>query len=404
MGAMNDAPLSGVRVLDFSRVLSGPHCGRALVDLGADVIKIEPPEGDMTRFTRPRLNSISTYYTQQNLGKRNVSLDLKHPEARELLRRLARRSDLVLENFRPGVMDRMGLGYAMLSRENPRLIYASITGYGQTGPWAQRRAYAPLIHAEMGLLEGLARYRREPVRQEPYSHADVYAGLYCLSGILSALYQRERSGRGQYLEVAMAEAMLVVNEYAAAELSGLRDELPSRPATVASPVFETAEGHAVTVGGDPPARENFKAWCRAMRRDDLLRDPRFAEADARHRNREALLEILGEWVRRFDDLEALDAQLAEAGLVLGVVRSVEGAGRTAWIEARGAAVEVSDRGEGRLRVPNTPWRFSDAESGAHGTAAYRGEHNREVLGELGLPAAELDRLEREGVLSSRGPR
>ncbi len=399
---MNRSPLTGVRVLDCSRVLSGPHCGRALVDLGADVIKLEPPEGDMTRFARPRTNSISTYFTQQNLGKRNVSLDLKHPEARELVRRLAGTSDVLLENFRPGVMDRMGLGYATLSRDHPRLVYAAISGYGQSGSWSRRRAYAPLIHAEMGLLEGFARYRRDEPRQEPYSHADVYAALYCLSGILAALFQRAQTGRGQYLDVAMAEAMLMVNEYSAAELSGQREQLPSRPATIASPMFQTAEGHRVTVGGDPPAKGNFEAWCRAMRRDDLRGDPRFAELATRLAHREELHAILAEWVGGFDDLDALDERLAEVGLVLGVVRSVEEAGRTAWARERGAAVEVSDRGAGRLQIPNTPWRFSEAESGARGVAAYRGEHNREVLSELlGLSPSELDRLERDGVLSTR---
>jgi crotonobetainyl-CoA:carnitine CoA-transferase CaiB-like acyl-CoA transferase len=401
---MTAPPLAGIRVLDFSRVLSGPHCGRALVDLGADVIKIEPPEGDMTRFARPRTNSISTYYTQQNLGKRNISLDLGQAESRELLRRMAGKADVLLENFRPGVMDRLGLGYAALAPENPRLVYAAITGYGQAGPWAHRRAYAPLIHAEMGLLEGFARYRGDEAKQEPYSHADVFSGVYCLAGILAALYQRERTGRGQHLDLAMAETMLMVNEYSAAELSGMREELPRRPATIASPMFQTADGHAVTVGGDPPAKGNFEAWCRAMGRDDLRADPRFADPAHRHAHRAELHAILAEWVGKFDDLEALDARLAEAGLVLGVVRSVEEAGETAWTRARGAAVEVSDRGSGRLRVPNTPWRFSGAQTGARGVAAYRGEHNREVLSELlGLSGAELDRLEREGVLSSRLP-
>ena len=152
-------PLDGVRVLDLSRVLSGPHCARVLVDLGADVIKVEPPDGDLTRYSWPRFHSIASYFTQQNCGKRNVSLDLKQPRAVDLLRTMARGSDVVLENFRPGVMDRMGLGYDVLSADNPRLVYASITGYGQTGPWKDRRAYAPVVGAESGLtwVQGMAR-------------------------------------------------------------------------------------------------------------------------------------------------------------------------------------------------------------------------------------------------------
>ena len=160
----------------------------------------------MTRKGLPRVNSLTPYHAQQNCGKRNVSLELSAPRAVEIARALAAKSDVVLENFRPGVMKRLGLSYDTLSANNPRLVYASISGYGQDGPWAQRRAYAPLIHAEMGLLEGFSRFRGLPPAQEPHSHADVYAGLSCLSGILAALVQRGQTGRGQYIDVAMAAA------------------------------------------------------------------------------------------------------------------------------------------------------------------------------------------------------
>ncbi|MEY3267080.1 MAG: hypothetical protein RJA15_1526, partial [Actinomycetota bacterium] len=144
-------PLDGVRVLDFTRVLSGPHCGRMLADLGAEVIKIEPPEGDLTRFAFPRVGSMSTYFAQQNIGKLNMSMNLKTPEAVDLVKRLVAESDVLIENYRGGVMDSLGLGYEVLHEINPRLIYAAITGYGITGPWAHRRAYATVINAETGL-------------------------------------------------------------------------------------------------------------------------------------------------------------------------------------------------------------------------------------------------------------
>ena len=398
-------PLAGILVLDFSRVLAGPHCGRMLVDLGADVIKVEPPEGDMTRYGRPRRNSLSAYFAQQNCGKRNISLDLKRPEALELLHELARQADVVLENFRPGVMQRMGLGYADLRELNPRLVYAAITGYGQTGPWAGRRAYAPLIHGEMGLLEGFAHYRRIEQAQEPYSHADQYAGLQCFGAILAALYQRERTGVGQQIDVSMAEAMLCANEYATSSFSGMRHEEAEIPLTLASPMFQTRTPHEVTVGGDPVLRDTFRNFCRAMRRPELADDPRFADDAKRPSQREALLVIIQEWVLGFDDLEELDAVLAEAGLVLGVVRSVAEAGATDWAAERGAVVDVSDRAGGTFRLPNSPWRFSEAETGVTGVPAYRGEHNREVCSELlGLDDARIDALEQSAVLSSRPPR
>ena len=401
---MTERPLHGIRVLDFSRVLAGPHCGRMLVDLGADVIKIEPPEGDLSRFGLPRRNSLTTSHTQQNLGKRNISLDLKRPEAMALLVELAARSDVVLENFRPGVMDRLGLGYDELARRNPRLVFASISGYGQDGRWASRRAYAPLVAAEMGYLWAFAHYRKLDVAQEPHSHADLYAGKQCLIAILSALFQRERTGRGQRIDVDMAESLLFANEYATTWLSGLETDALPRPATVASPVFRTASGRFVTVGGDPVARVNFEQWCRALDRPDLVQDPRFADAEGREKHRDALLEILDAWVSRQEDVEALDRTLHDVGLVLGVVRTTAEAGATDWARERGAVVEVPDRGTGTLRVPNTPWRFSEAATGARGHTAYRGEHNAEVLRDvLGLSPARITELEQAGVLSSRVP-
>ena len=211
-------PLDGVTVLDFSRVLAGPHAGRMLADLGADVIKVEPPEGDMSRFAYPRRASIATYFTQQNCGKRNLSLDLKHPAAVELLLQLADQADVVLENFRPGVMDRLGLGQEALRGRNPRLVYCSITGYGHTGPWTGRRAYAPVVGAESGLtwLQGVS--RGGDFANDPLSHGDVYAGLQGVAAILAALFQRERTGQGQWVELSMAEALLCVNEHVHWEL------------------------------------------------------------------------------------------------------------------------------------------------------------------------------------------
>jgi crotonobetainyl-CoA:carnitine CoA-transferase CaiB-like acyl-CoA transferase len=397
-------PLEGVRVLDFSRVLAGPHCGRMLVDLGADVIKVEPPEGDMSRFATPRVNSLSASYVQQNCGKRNVSLDLDRPEARELLVRLVAHADVVLENFRPGVMERLGLSYARLSAANPRLVYASITGYGQSGPWSDRRAYAPLVAAEVGFLELFARFRKLEIRQEVYSHADLYAALECLSAIVAALYQRERSGRGQQVEIAMAEALLCVNEFAGGIFSGFDPDGSRLPATVASPVFETAAGRKISVGGDPLVRDNFHGWCRAMEREDLRADPRFADADGREAHRAELIAAISDWVGGFRDLDALGRRLEAAGLTYGIVRTVAEIGDSEWAKARGAVVEVSDRGSGVFRIPNSPWRFSEASSGVRGEPAYRGEHNREVFGSLlGLSAAELDALEQRGVLVARGP-
>jgi crotonobetainyl-CoA:carnitine CoA-transferase CaiB-like acyl-CoA transferase len=396
-------PLDGVRVLDFSLVMSGPHCTRMLVDLGADVIKVEPPHGDLTRFFRPRAGSIALYHAQQNCGKRNLSADLRRPEAVALMLRLAERVDVVVENFRPGVMDRLGLGYAAVSARNPRAVYASISGFGQRGASAHRRAYADIVHAEMGMTEMLGRHRGHP--HTPFSHADTYTGLECLAGILAALVQRGRTGRGQHVDVSMAETLLAVNEWAARELAGVAEDPYSPAGGAATPMLTTGDGRRVVVTGNPVTRGVFESWCTVMGRPELRDDPRFATDEARLENREQLLALVQEWAGGLESAEVLEAALAPQRLATGVVRSVEEAGTGEWARERGAVVEVDDRGGGRLRLPNSPWRFSDATTGVRGVPAFRGEHNREVLEEvLGLGAAEVEALEAAGVLSSRPPR
>ena len=202
------SPLHGIRVLDFTRVLSGPHCTRMLHDMGADVIKIEPPAGDLTRFSSPRRNGLSTYFVQQNAGKRNVSIDLATPEGVAIVLELVDHADVLVENYRPGVMKRLGLSAEVVRARNPKLIYASLSGYGQTGPWVDRRAFAPVVEAEAGIVASQGNARGGDYAKDPHSHADVYTGMETAAAILAALYQREHTGVGQLLDVSMAETML----------------------------------------------------------------------------------------------------------------------------------------------------------------------------------------------------
>ena len=220
------APLQGIRVLDLSRVVSGPLCGRILADLGADVVKVEPPELDRTRTVPPFIDGISPYFAQLNAGKRNVGIDLKAPGAPDLVRQLAAVCDVFVENFRPGVLARYGLDADRLLTINPRLVYCSLTGWGQDGPWRDRRAYAPLMHAETGMVEMAARVRGRRPESEVNQHGDVYPGILAANAVLAALLQRERTGRGQHLDVAMAQAMVYANEWSAVNMqpppAGLR--------------------------------------------------------------------------------------------------------------------------------------------------------------------------------------
>ena len=391
-------PLEGVRVLDFSRVLSGPHCGRALADLGADVVKVEPPEGDLTRFFLPKAGSMSRYFAQQNAGKRNISLDLTRPEAAQVVHRLVPSFDVLLENFRPGVMDRMGLGYEAVAALHPGLVYGSITGWGQDGPESQRRAYAVVIQAEAGMTDRAIWAHDDDVPvNDPFSHADVYAGLQLVSGVLAALLQRQRTGRGQHVDVAMMGAMLVVNEHVQAELDPSWDRVPD-----GRPIFRVGD-RLVSCAADPCAKGSFELYVQGLGCPDLAADDRFATPGERYRHRAELLAELQACVDRLGTFEALGEALATVRIPVGLVRTVAEVAASPWAEHRRAFVVVDDRQGGTIALPNGAWRFSDAEAGIAGDPAWRGEHNRQVLAEAGFADDELDRLEADGVLSSRVP-
>src|SRR4051812_25640327 len=217
-----DRPLSDLVVLDLTRALAGPIAGRLLADLGAEVIKIEPPGGDLTRSIVPRVDGMSAYYVQYNVGKRCVSIDLTRPEGRELLLRMVEHADVVLENYRPEVMARLGLTFEALVERNPKIIVASISGWGHGNSRSDQGAYASAIHAETGVTSAVAKRRGEDdhPRNDPLSHADVYTGLNALGALLAAVHLRDRTGAAQAVEVSMAESMLVVNDLASCELTG----------------------------------------------------------------------------------------------------------------------------------------------------------------------------------------
>ena len=399
-------PLQGLRILDFSRVLTGPHATRMLCDLGAEIIKIEPPDGDLTRFTNPRVNSLSTYFIQQNAGEKNISLDMSKPEAVAIVKQLVMHADILIENFRPGVMKKLGLDYASLSALNPKLIYASITGYGQTGPWVHRRAYAPVVGAESGLTNHQGMARGGQFANDPFSHADVYTAMETCAAVLAAVIQRHSTGRGQSIDIAMAQTMLYVNEHAH---DALWDE-PTPPEWIRSfepgnyPVLTAANGDKVVVSGHPGERGTFDLFFTAIGRADLLTNPKFADVPSRLSNLEELQNILRAWALTIPDATAIEEALAKHKLASGKIRTTREFADTDWAAAREITVEVSNRGGGKVRIPNAPWKFSDATVTTAGSPKYRGEDNALVLGELlGLSTQEVDVLTEAGVLQRRVP-
>ena len=396
-----------MRVLDLSRVLSGPHCTRMLADMGADVIKVEPPAGDLTRFATPRRHGLSSYFVQQNVGKRNLSIDLATSQGAEILLSLAEHADVLVENYRPGVMARLGLDADTMLARNPMLIYASISGYGQTGPWVTRRAYAPVVEAEAGIVASQGNARGGELAKDPHSHADVYTSLETASAILAALYQREHTGRGQWIDVSMAETMLYVNEHLHDALWDGHDDpqwiRSFRPGDYL--VLTVANGESLVVSGHPAERGTFDFFIAAMDRSDLADDPRFTDVASRLANFDALREIIRDFAATVPDAAAFEEQFSKHQLAVGRVREPGELTETEWARERHAVVEVDDRGGGTIRVPNAPWRFSSSpDVGVSGLPKYRGEDNRSVLGELlGFDDQRLDSLEASGVLSSRLP-
>ncbi|MHB1446995.1 MAG: CaiB/BaiF CoA transferase family protein [Acidimicrobiales bacterium] len=391
-GSSPAAPLAGLRVLDMSRVVAGPMCGRLLADLGAEVVKLEPPRGDSSRTVLPVVGDVGAYFSQLNAGKRNISVDLAHPEGAELVGRLAGKADVLLENFRPGVLARYGLGPGPLLERHPRLIYCSISGYGQDGPWASRGAYAPLVHAEAGTLEMAARRRRSAIAPEVQSHGDAYPALMATNAILAALIQRSATGRGQHLDVAMAEVLLYTNEWTAVELAG-GGSIEQLFGAWNSPLLSLRSGRTVAFAGNPVF--SFPSWARGMGRPELLEDARFATTEARQEHRDAVIEVLADFVGRFDTVEELEKALGPHRLPAGTVRSVNEVVDTEWSRARGVVAEVSPG----VRIPAAPFRATGFRVGAGAPAASRGQHNREVLNDwIGLSATEVATLQEEGVL------
>jgi crotonobetainyl-CoA:carnitine CoA-transferase CaiB-like acyl-CoA transferase len=378
-----------------------------LSDLGADVIKVEPPEGDLTRFAFPRVGSMSTYFAQQNIGKKNISMDLKKPEAVELIKKLIVECDVLVENYRGGVMEKLGLGYSVLAEINPRLIYAAISGYGNTGPWSHRRAYATVVNAETGMTGLQARARGGQATNDPHSHADVYTGMETAAAVLAALYQRENTHVGQYIDVSMAQTMLYVNEHVQNEL--FKDDVPNdqirsfQPGDY--PILQTGDGTYVVVSGHPAERGTFDLFVNAMKRPAMLEDPRFTDVAARLQNLDALANELRDWARTIQTAQEIEDVMAEAGLAMGVVRTMSELADTDWAHDRNAIIDADDRYGSTFRVPNAPWVFSGSDVSTRGVPKFRGEDNAAVLQQLaGVTPEEVELLTASGVLSIRLPK
>lgn len=379
-------PLDQLKVLDFSRVLAGPFAARMLSDLGADVVKIEPPEGDVTRLWGRVVGGVPGYYHQQNAGKRNICIDLRAPGAKELVFELVAEADILIENYRPDVMQRLGLGYSTLQEINPRLIMLSITGFGHNGPESHRPAYAPIVHAEAGLMDRASRRGNIPHRDLPLSVADTNASLHGLVGLLASVIMRQRTGVGQHIDIAMLDATIATDDQIHYDLEDSEDTGP-----LLNDIWETGAG-PILVSAD------FRYLWKLLTSQLGVADPTNKEMELAEKirlRREAVAQFMG----AFDSWEQIETAMAEINVAWGRVRNAASLPDQPTIAARGAIVEIDDRAGQTRPITQSPYRFSAARSGVRGPAPHRGEHNAEVLLDwLGKPLESVDALLESGVL------
>lgn len=394
--------LAGLRVLDLSRVIAGPYAATLLADLGADVVKLERPgQGDDLRHWRGG-GGMSPVFAAINRNKRGVAVDLSRHEGARVAFELARRADVVVENFLPGVAERLGLGYPAVSAANPVVVYASVTGFGQTGPYARRAGYNTIAQGMSGLM-GLTGMPGQPPTKVGGSVADLAAAYLTFGAISAALVQRFRSGQGQHLDVNLLSATLgllpdpVAHFFAGGGVRPRR-EGNRNPNLTPAGAFQTKDGLLNVVIMNA---EQYGRFCTALGDDELASDPRFATNEARVANHEefqARVEgrlagaTTGEWV----------ARLGRAGIACGPIYELDEVFEDAQVRHLGLVTEVEQPGLGPVRMLGFPFRASAMPASVRRPAPRLGEHTAEVLREAGLPPEEIDRLAREGAVALGG--
>jgi CoA:oxalate CoA-transferase len=367
-------PLAGVRVLDFTMIMSGPMCTRALADAGGDVIKVEPPAGDTVRRRPPNRSNISTYFASMNCGKRSIIVDLSTDRGRETALQLADRADVVVENFRPGVMRKLGLDFETLAKRNPRLIYCSISGFGQMGPRAHEPAYAPVIHAASGFDLANMAYQRNTDR--PANNgvfvADVLAAAHATSAIHLALYDREKTGRGQQIDLSLMDsvvAMLIYEIQAAQHPTGKLRQ-------VYQPV-RSKDGFVMVAAVTP---KNLSSLFETIGFPEGLSDPRFATVEAKEENWVTLLDMIETWTSQRLGAEC-EELLMRAGVPCARYRTVAEAMAEPQASFRGSFERVGSHPESFL-VANPPYKLSGSAIHARQGLPQLGEHTDEILQEV----------------------
>ena len=388
-------PLTGIRVLDLSQLLLGPFATMLLNDMGAEVIKVERPGiGDVSRLSGPIVRGISAYFLSLNRGKKSITLDLTKAHGASVLLELSKKADIMVENYSPGRMDRLGLGYEKVRERNPRIIYASGSGYGQNGPYRDKPAFDITIQAAGGIMSITGEEDGPPVRPG-VSYGDITAGMFLCTAILAALHERHSSGQGQYIDISMLDSQITIQENAFARYLNA-GEMPRalgtrHPSFTPFQVFETKDGHiALALKGG--IHDQWPVLCAVMGRIDLIDDLRFKDGWLRTENYKELEPIIvpvfkskttSEWV----------IELEAVGIACSLVNSIAQAAANPQVQARNMIFSVEQPGVGAFRVVNSPFKFSRTLGDMPGHAPALGEHTEEILSKLlGMSGEEINRL------------
>lgn len=393
-------PLEGIKIIDMTRVLAGPYCAMVLQDLGAEIIKIENPKtGDDSRSFGPYKNGKSLYFTAINCGKKSVSLNLKAPEAKEILIGMVKKADVLLENFRPGTMEKFGLGYETLKEANPRLIYAATSGFGHTGPDAAKPAYDILVQARGGLMSLTGQPDADPTIVG-VSIGDILAGVFTATGVTTALYQREKTGLGQKIDVSMLDCQVAIMENAMARYQATRaapkPQGCKHPTVAPFQSFKASDRYfVIAVAND----SLFRKLCNCIGCPELVDDPLFVSNAARHENQPELERRLqkifltktaDEWI----------AQIEKAGVPVSPINDLSYVAEDPQILARNMLVDMDDPSLPDIQVTGNPIKMTNIpEMKCRPHAPEIGENNVEILTQwLGMDKAEIDRLKSIGVI------
>ena len=386
----------GIRVLEFAALVAGPSCGKYMADHGADVIKVERfPMGDVSRSGFLRGAARSPMFLQHNAGKRSICIDMKSPEGLESVRALIPGTDVVIEAFTPGVMARLGLGYGDLQALNPSIILCSISGFGQTGPNADRTGYAHISHAMAGWL-GMQFLHRDPPeapRGPGIAIGDTTTGLTAFGAVSAALYRKATTGEGDHIDIALFDSLFGSND------SSLQHYLTTGDIDVwYHPVHATKDGYLTANVG--PDHRSWAGACAAMGKPELANDSRFADAAALDENKDAATEILRDWLATLSAEEA-EMCLTEHHVACGEVKTIDKAVRQPQVEARGLVRKVDDPILGETEIINSAFCYANSESSVRGPAPTLGQHNHEILREiLDYDDARLADMEDRNILRS----